>query len=311
MPHLCTLLLALFLLPNLGLAQNLVPNPGFEDTLSCPLNDGDVHALDHWFAAKWSPDYFNPCASAYSYVSVPGNFPGYQIPYGGNAYAGFYTYSFTDQSNTYREILGTALTEPLKIGVEYFVSAFVSKGNANSGFGNFDCATDKIGFRFSTTRHEAFTQHDAPVDNFAHVYTTTIITDTLNWRMISGSFIADSNYTYLNVGNFFDYGHTSTNACTGDAYYYIDNVCVSTHPNTCEVINGLSYPYKPARITLFPNPAQNTLSLQHLTGQNRFAIFSATGTTVKTGTLTETENAADVSALPNGLLPAAKRAADI
>ena len=144
-----------------------------------------------------------------------------------------------------------------------------------------------------------------PVDNFAHDYADVVVTDTTSWTKVQGSFVADSAYKYIVIGNFFDDVETTITDCNTaqsvQAYYYIDKVCLSTDSIACDIVNGIAYPSKPAEITLFPNPVQNTLELQYLTGQNQYAILSANGTKVKSGTLSEIEHALDVSALPNGL----------
>ena len=301
MHHLYKLILAFLLIPNLVLAQqNLVPNWSFEDTTHCPFATGDIWSATGWYSAKGSPDYFHPCANyPGSYTGVPDNFSGYQVPYQGQTYAGIISY--VEGYTNYREYIGIPLTEPLIVGTEYFISGYISRGDSIGAGATFDCATNKFGFRFSTLKFDALNFTPAPTDNFAHIYSDEIITDSVNWTQISGSLIADSAYTYLIFGNFYNDDSTSTLPCSGTAYYYVDDVCVSTSATTCEVINGLSYPSKPAEITLFPNPTRNTLELQYLTGQNQYAILSATGTRVKSGTLSETEHALDVSALPNGL----------
>ncbi len=51
-----------------------------------------------------------------------------------------------------------------------------------------------------------------------------------------GSFIADSAYTFLLIGNFFSFD-SILHLCIGNsayaAYYYIDNVCLSSTENNC------------------------------------------------------------------------------
>src|SRR5262249_45922638 len=78
---------------------------------------------------------------------------------------------------------------------------------------------------------------DAPLTNFAHVYSTQIIDDTVKWKTIEGSFIADSAYEYIIVGNVYDFAHTSYRAFRIDPnhfpYYYVDDVCVSEDSFTC------------------------------------------------------------------------------
>src|SRR5436189_139332 len=67
-------------------AQNLVPNPSFEDTVACPTTVDQVYKATGWHSYRPSPDYFNTCADSASLFSVPYNAFGYQYPRTGNAY---------------------------------------------------------------------------------------------------------------------------------------------------------------------------------------------------------------------------------
>src|ERR1035438_9743087 len=71
---------------------NLIPNPSFEDTLSCPNGQGQVYKTPPWFDPTMdTPDYFNQCYSGgLTNVHVPDNFEGYQFARTGVAYAGFF-----------------------------------------------------------------------------------------------------------------------------------------------------------------------------------------------------------------------------
>ena len=71
----------------------------------------------------------------------------------------------------------------------------------------------------------------APIDNFSHIHSTAIITDSTAWTKISGTFIADTTYKYLILGNFYNNANTNTSGCINvnvdEAYYYVDQVSVS------------------------------------------------------------------------------------
>ena len=51
-------LLFFFFICEISFAQNLVPNPSFEDTLRCPNAVNQVDSAVGWIAYKGSPDYF-------------------------------------------------------------------------------------------------------------------------------------------------------------------------------------------------------------------------------------------------------------
>ena len=239
------------------LGQNLVPNPSFELRNACPDNLDQVYKATDWHDYRDSPDYLHIC-STNSNVSIPNNLFGYQHPSSANdsAYCALGTYV---QGTFGREYIGCDLTSSLVIGQQYYVSIKVSAAYNSSLVA---CFTNKIGALFLTTQY-LDTLTSGPVPNFAHVYTTQIITDTTNWTLITGSFIADSTYQYLSVGNFFDDSQTDTSSCNSSfAYYYIDYVCVSTDSATCFVMNGIGEPILEQRVHFFPNPARGNLTLE-------------------------------------------------
>lgn len=203
---------------------NLVPNPSFETYTQCPDDWGQIENANGWIDFG-SADYFNACAPTSQtpyFFSVPSNSMGYQYAATGNAYCSFVTYAGGNDS---REFIGTQLSSPLEIGKKYFVSFKINLAGKNS----FSCyANNKIGILFSTSVIDYSTAFSLP--NFAHIYTDSIITDTLNWVTISGIFIADSAYQYMMAGNFFSDSLTnsimvdSTNTTFG--YYLFDDFFV-------------------------------------------------------------------------------------
>src|SRR5689334_8989484 len=102
--------------------QNLVPNWSFEQFHSCPTDQGEITYSDDWLNYKEAGEYFNSCDSAFGY-GVPYNTCGYQQAASGNAYAGIYTFSLVGtQSTSFRDYIGVELTQPLQVGVKYFVN---------------------------------------------------------------------------------------------------------------------------------------------------------------------------------------------
>src|SRR6186713_2945646 len=128
-------------------AQNLVPNPDFENHFSCPVQTGELYRCEDWTSYGFTPDYFNSC-SPDTVVNVPKNNFGYQIAASGNAYAGFINESGGPAPP--REYLGVALTQPLIAGQKYFASLKVS-------FSGVGCASTKIGIRMSTVPYDSTT----------------------------------------------------------------------------------------------------------------------------------------------------------
>ena len=105
-------------------ANNLVPNPSFEQFTACPPGVAPPFMAAIWSlpSVGGSSDYYNSCAPAASYVSTPGNGFGTQVPRTGSGYAGF----ILRPTNLYREYLEVQLTTPLVAGNTYQVSFYVS-----------------------------------------------------------------------------------------------------------------------------------------------------------------------------------------
>jgi hypothetical protein len=242
--------------------NNLVPNPSFEEYDLCPDEQGQVYRAKYWNSFGNSPDYFNSCSPLWEY-STPNNLIGYQYAYNGNSYIGAVTFSTYDTTSLINEneYIGTKLLEPLAIGQKYFVNLYVSlselAGASNSNLGvlfttkNFSvdsfCPQPCIGFSFLEP-------------NYAHVYYTQIISDSINWTNISGSFIADSAYEYIIIGNFFSNNiqyDTFPSPNGNVAYYYIDNIYVGID----SVVSVSEYNTLAKKTKIFPNPATNNLTI--------------------------------------------------
>jgi hypothetical protein len=250
-------------------AQNLVPNPSFEDTIACPFGLAQMDRVADWSSYRESPDYFNYCdTDGFGLSGVPINSWGYQYPRSGNAYSGFGTFDIAYTNS--REFIGVTLFQPLIIGKCYRASCYVSRAKTLQPY--IDIATNKIGIRFSTAPYSYW--NPAPIDNRANVFTDSIITDTTNWVQVTGTFIADSAYQYLSVGNFFTDSLTSWIALsnpTETAYYYVDDV--SVYLDSCT--DGVPLLNK-MNILIFPNPANEYIIIEGKSIQ-RVSIFDCLG----------------------------------
>ena len=142
---------------------------------------------------------------------------------------------------------------------------------------NLNCRTNNIGVLFSTIAYKnplddnLNTSNPAPINNFAHVYSTMIVSDTVNWITVSGSFIADSAYSYIIIGNFFDNQHTSQIKIDAAPYCFIDDICLSTDSMTCMGSTGIKEQALSAQLTIFPNPYTSIFSIK-LPIQHSFAL---------------------------------------
>ena len=212
-------------------AQNLVGNPSFEEYSSCPNNTSQVYKSTGWNTYSATPDYFHSCGATNS--SVPNNSVGFQCGSTGISYCGMHSYHWFNSD--YREFIGRQLDDTLIVNQKYYVSFKVVLAEGAN------CASDNLGVLFSTKPKQIDTLPNdtnwGPTNNFTHFFTDSIISDTASWVTVFGSFVSDSNYTFLTVGNFFNDANTSwytfdsSSFCL--AYYYIDDICVSTDSLTC------------------------------------------------------------------------------
>lgn len=256
---LCCLLLVV---PNLVVAQNLVPNPSFELIDTCPhippvAGYGLGSRPLYWFSASDTPDYFNACVD--SFTSVPNNFAGFQFALDGEAYSGHATYL----SGNHREMLSAELITPLVVGQTYYASMYLNTSQGGIQPGDIGCSN--VGMLFTTTRYEWFQGlGEFPLTDFAHVYSQLIVSDTLDWVLTSGSFVADSAYRYVVLGNHFHNSLTDTTSVGpfmgGVAYHFVDQVCVSPDPNGCPLINGIES-WEESNYRIGPNPTNGAINV--------------------------------------------------
>ncbi len=281
-------------------AQNLVPNPSFEDTVSCPYDLTLIDYAQGWSSYRITPDYFNACCQN-PMAGVPRNEWGYQFPASGNAYIGIETWAAGFGPNL-MEIAGCQLSTPLVIGTKYYLSMKVCRTEKNI------IATNNIGISFSTV---PYNQTDTvPINNTSAIKASSIITDTTNWVLVKGTFVADSAYDYVMVGNFYDDQHTDTVSIPTDttnlgwllfeAIYYVDDVCVSLDSSTCFDWNVVET-FSNSDFNIYPNPASNKIYFNNNT-QNEFdcSLINMLGELV--GTYPSiSANSIDVSTIPEGI----------
>ncbi len=296
------ILIFIFIVESLTtLAQNLVPNASFENYTQCPNSTAQLSYTGNWVFVGASTDFYHSCAGG-AFVSVPSNVYGYQDAYEGNGYIGMVGYAVGDYQgeSTYREPAGTYLTQPLTIGQKYYLSFKVALTINNFESGG---ACNKLGGKLSTVAYS--NSNPTPVDNFAHVYTDSVITDSTNWTMISGSFIADSAYTFISIGNFFDslnIQYTDFNGLwyTETAYYYVDDVRLSTDSNFVLSTNQKDN-VKPVSFSIYPNPTFDFVNLVFDDNQvHTVVIYNSIGEAVLTKLITQQSNI-NISSLAKGI----------
>ena len=272
-------LACLFILSfSLASAQNLVHNPSFEQSTTCPSDTGQISFASEWFGAGAGGDFFDSCCGSCQ-VSTPLNYMGYQQPYmGGHAYVGFYFYKeYAADSHGY--ICGNL--DPLTKDHWYRIVVHV-------------CGTRHTKYRSDGPQVFLYVNQTIPQTQLLYFTPqidlhSFIAEDTTNWTIQQAIFYADSAYTKIIIGNFKDDAHSLisqkypqffTPDARDAAYGYIDEISVVDI--TASYLAGLETEQQ--TVTAYPNPftEQTTLSFdnpqRHI---HTLTVYSMQGIRVK------------------------------
>lgn len=240
---------------------NLVPNPSFETYTNCPYLLDQIDYTGNWYMpTTGTSDFYDTCST--NLLSIPVNWSGYQMAHNnGGGYTGLIAYGTDGYGATYREYIQTQLASSLISGQKYYLSFYVSLSDSSrfsaDGMGAFvspnpinlvSTGTTAVGYQAGYTNFTVLPQVSNPQGQ--------ILNDITNWKLIAGSFIANGGEQYITIGNFKNNTNTSKLRRLpnmdlggyGSAYYYIDDVCLSSNAQSC----GLN-----------PNVGQNNFALQN------------------------------------------------
>ncbi len=228
--------------------QNILINGSFEDFKNCPTTatklDSNLNA-NYWFSFGGFGNggvYFNNCSNSLPFSSsfgIPLNNTGYQLTKSGNAYAAFNptSYHFINDVGLKNDYMGIRLKEKC-------ISRLFYKGG-------FNCAaSDKaypniwpsrnftiscLGMLFCEIipklKNDNHIELDAQIKNDP----SRILSDTINWMEVKGTFEAKGTEQYLLIGNFnssaetvfyntYGYPEPWLNKEFAIVVYYIDDV---------------------------------------------------------------------------------------
>ena len=212
LPHIVTIISIFF---GNCYAQNLVPNPSFEEYNNCPptLQDSDFSDIKNWFSPTLNQLYYlNTCAISRSH-KVPINAFGTCIPRTGNAYSGILIGANGSDSNT---LYGTTnyasnkLSSPLLADSVYRVSFYVSlaEGNPVTKLYRQIGAISSIGVYFNTTKLKFTTEDTIPLIPQVLNPSWRFLDDTLGWMNIKGYYRAIGGEQFITIGNTTSYVNT-------------------------------------------------------------------------------------------------------
>lgn len=284
----------------LSSAQNLVPNCSFEDTLHCPTGLGDLPAADFWNKpTDGSTDLFNSCDIS-QLNGVPNNYFGFQAARTGNGYAGW-VISYDSVDLNYREYMQVQLTSSLFSGQQYFVSAYFSMADS------MPMALKNFGFALSDTLIGG--NYTTPINFTPQIIYIQFATDTVNWIKMSGVYTANGSEQYLTIG-YFNYNNIADTlelfysaAFHNQAYYYVDDVCVSIDSTNCScdstnAIDDINFSFP---IEIFPNPAHEKILLFSRIPQAKLMLFDLLGRKIVEKKIGLGKNELEVMSLSRGV----------
>lgn len=206
-------------------AQNLVPNPGFEELTGVPNKLGEVQKAVHWNAPNaGTPDIFHKESSRKA--SNDHNDFGAEEPQSGKAFAGI----IIQQENVYQEYLQTRLLETLVPFQWYCVRVSVSLADKKH------VSIDRLGVHFAKKPQSQANEKALSNTTTLELANGQALNQTDGWTIICGTFQARMPYRYLILGQFkkqettFEYlkqGYATLykyNSDKKNTYYFLDDV---------------------------------------------------------------------------------------
>jgi len=181
---------------NSGIA-NFVSNGGFEDSFNCTsLMPKFWRGID---SLNSNGGYY--CSACSNIGNVPLNLFTYQLPKKGLSYLmnGFLCVPPACADNFNRGYLRNRLKSNLQAGKTYCVKFYVNISN-NSTYG-----MDGFAAYFCDNSIDTITQSNIPLTYLNPQVQNpngNIITDTLNWSLVTGTFVASGIEKFLLIGNF-------------------------------------------------------------------------------------------------------------
>jgi gliding motility-associated-like protein len=235
-------------------AQNLVPNPSFEDMKHLPGTFWYVsNAMQREFdttVANWYSGNLRavlPCHTS-STINGQAGYPNplpVQSPRTGNAVALFVTmYNGNDLTfNNERSYPTVRLKNTINVGQKVYGEFWLSYYDAPMV--NFANGNNAMYF----SADSIFENSESLLNVSPQILDTSIISDGINWVKVSGAFIANTPLNYLSIGLFSNGNSTpykiyplTLNMNSGSALYFLDDVKVRIlnpqTPDTVRICKG-------------------------------------------------------------------------
>ena len=248
----------------IGIGQNIVNNSGFELYSTCPDENNSIYFAVPWFEPQCgSSEYYHKCSltpeTIYEF-SV-------QQPRTGDGMAGIWCEINYPWPWIYPSFIETELQQPLVAGKCYYAEFYVNLHNASHR------ATDALGMFFSDSAISSFTDTIFGFDTLHCVLhlprppqvrnpVGNIITDTVGWTKISGTFKAAGGERFLLIGNLWRKEECNYQIMVGTSEmlcgYFIDDVLVMECPDTVAPPDTTAS----GGIMIYPSPAVEWINVK-------------------------------------------------
>lgn len=267
-------------------AQNLIPNPSFEDTIHRSF---DLKFASGWSSpTKGSPDYL----TSYHNVNradwgMPQNFNGYQYGRTGNSYMGIVIYSLYNKFiKRRREYIQAKLAKALSEDSTYCLQLHVSLSDSSrySSRGQLSIYFSQNKISENTDYHLAYTPQII-------VSSVDYIVDKEEWLRFDFEYTASGGEEYIIIGNFNDTTGIDTFFVGGgrkeelayiETYYYIDDLYLGHCDSLPDTTIGLHENVLKSKLKLYPNPIGEQFYLTYR-GQEQlqFQLYNLMGQKVE------------------------------
>ena len=265
-------------------AQNLIPNPSFEDTVH--LN----------FDFKEANDWFHPTNSESEYYTVfhnqkrPDwgvlqNLIGYQNAKSGRAYIGLRMYPLDNNIVAQkRDYIQAKLINSLKSDSVYCFQIYVSLSDSSQY-----ASKNQLGVFFSQNQISENTDFHLPYTPQIIVSPDDYIVDKVKWLRFDFEYTASGGEEYITIGNFNDTTGIDTLFVGGGeqfwqktTYYYIDDLYLGHCDSLPDTTIGIIENELKQKLQLYPNPVGRQFYLTY-SGQEQlhFQLYNLMGQKVE------------------------------
>jgi len=174
--------------------------------------------------------------------NVPYNSYGYQYAHTGNSYIGLVfgradstPVNFSLSNPPLSTYISDSLLQPLTIGHVYEFSMYVNAADQRGWQDKVNCenfdVTNGLGFKLNTfRRNRSLGSSVTFLQNPKHAFIfDTLISDTTDWVLLKKRFVADSAYTYLQLGYYFNTTEYKSSLIKNSIYHITPNLHYSVH----------------------------------------------------------------------------------